>query len=417
MVKPLIRRHPFLVVLAIACATTTAKGIAEIVYSPYLASYGYSLSLIGFLTSLFAVLQLASRVPVGVAYRAELAKRQYALAQIAFGVATGGFALANGAALAVVALSVVSGFAFGAIGTLGLAMAIDVSGGRRAGTSMAWYTMAISSGYALGSLVGGSLAVTVGLAATLGVAGLLALAATVGVVALPSLDRAPVTFDRGAGLGGLVRAAAQVDSRVWLAFVIVLYLNILQDSIDTFFPVFAPTIGISLAVVGVLRALKSGAGVFIRFTVAFLLDAIDYRRATLVAVVAAALATASIPLTSVPLLLAPIFVLIGLTRGVLRATSAATIAELRAEGRDVGLASGVYNSGLDVGAIIGPTLGGLLAGAVGIGPMFQIIAALNLVMWVAVAISTPAAREAAGLAKRHTIAPHHVEEPGGERVG
>ena len=417
MVKPLIRRHPFLVVLAIASATTTAKGIAEIVYSPYLASYGYSLSLIGFLTSLFAVLQLASRVPVGVAYRAELAKRQYALAQIAFGVATGGFALANGAALAVVALSVVSGFAFGAIGTLGLAMAIDVSGGRRAGTSMAWYTMAISSGYALGSLVGGSLAVTVGLAATLGVAGLLALAATVGVVALPSLDRAPVTFDRGAGLGGLVRAAAQVDSRVWLAFVIVLYLNILQDSIDTFFPVFAPTIGISLAVVGVLRALKSGAGVFIRFTVAFLLDAIDYRRATLVAVVAAALATASIPLTSVPLLLAPIFVLIGLTRGVLRATSAATIAELRAEGRDVGLASGVYNSGLDVGAIIGPTLGGLLAGAVGIGPMFQIIAALNLVMWVAVAISTPAAREAAGLAKRHTIAPHHVEEPGGERVG
>jgi MFS family permease len=413
----LIRRHPFLVVLAIASATTTAKGIAEIVYSPYLASYGYSLSLIGFLTSLFAVLQLASRVPVGVAYRAELAKRQYALAQIAFGVATGGFALANGAALAVVALSVVSGFAFGAIGTLGLAMAIDVSGGRRAGASMAWYTMAISTGYALGSLVGGSLAVTVGLAATLGVAGLLALAATVGVVALPSLDRAPVTFDRGDGLGGLVRAAAQVDSRVWLAFVIVLYLNILQDSIDTFFPVFAPTIGISLAVVGVLRALKSGAGVFIRFTVAFLLDAIDYRRATLVAVVAAALATASIPLTSVPLLLAPIFVLIGLTRGVLRATSAATIAELRAEGRDVGLASGVYNSGLDVGAIIGPTLGGLLAGAVGIGPMFQIIAALNLVMWVAVAISTPAAREAAGLAKRHTIAPHHVEEPGGERVG
>ncbi|HYY54993.1 MAG TPA: MFS transporter, partial [Candidatus Dormibacteraeota bacterium] len=149
MVKPLIRRHPFLVVLAIASATTTAKGIAEIVYSPYLASYGYSLSLIGFLTSLFAVLQLASRVPVGVAYRAEQAKRQYALAQIAFGVATGGFALANGAALAVVALSVVSGFAFGAIGTLGLAMAIDVSGGRRAGTSMAWYTMAISTGYAL----------------------------------------------------------------------------------------------------------------------------------------------------------------------------------------------------------------------------------------------------------------------------
>jgi predicted MFS family arabinose efflux permease len=112
----------------------------------------------------------------------------------------------------------------------------------------------------------------------------------------------------------------------------------------------------------------------------------------------------------------PIFVVLGLTRGVLRATSAANIAELRAEGRDVGLASGVYNAGLDIGGIIGPALGGAVATVFGIGHMFQIVALASLVAWLLVAVSTPASREAAGLAKRHTIGPtQQIAE--GEHIG
>jgi predicted MFS family arabinose efflux permease len=179
--------------------------------------------------------------------------------------------------------------------------------------------------------------------------------------------------------------------------------------------VFAPTVGISLAAVGVLRAIKSGAGIFMRFSVAVLLHTLDYRRVTLVAVIAAAAAAAAVPLTSSVLLLAPIFVVLGLTRGVLRATSAANIAELRAEGRDVGLASGVYNAGLDIGGIIGPALGGAVATAFGIAHMFQIVAFASLAAWLLVAVATPASREAAGLAKRHTIGPRQIAE--GENVG
>jgi len=187
---PTVRR-PFFVLLVVACAVTTAKGTEEIVYSPYLAHYGYSLSLIGVLTSLFAALQLASRLPVGIAYRAARAKRQYALALVVFGLATSGFALANGNGLAVVILSVLLGFAFGSIGTLGLALAIDITGGRKAGTSMAWYTAAISLGYALGSVIGGSLADTVGIPATLGLIGLLPIAGAVAVDARVDPYRGP----------------------------------------------------------------------------------------------------------------------------------------------------------------------------------------------------------------------------------
>jgi MFS family permease len=391
--------RPFAVLLLVACSVTTAKGTAEIVYSPYLAGYGYNLTLIGILTSLFAVLQLASRVPVGIAYRADRAKRQFALALVVFGASTSGFAFANGGPIVVVALSVLLGFAFGSIGTLGLALAIDVTGGRRAGSSMAWYTAAISLGYALGSVIGGSLAEKIGIPATLGMIGLLPIASAAAVLALPTIEGAPFPMDRGQGLRGLFAAAGKLDRRVWLAFVIVLYINVLSDSTDTFFPVFAPTIGISLALVGVLRAFKSGAAIFIRTTGVILLRFVDYRTVTVVAIVAAAVATIALPLSASLVALVPIWIVLGLTRGILRATSAATIAELRNEGRDVGLASGVYNSGLDIGAIVGPALGGVIASAFGIGAMFQIVAVISLVAWLAVAVSSPATRAASGLAR------------------
>lgn len=381
------------------------KGTVEIAYPPYLAGYGYTLSLIGFLTSLIAVLQLASRLPVGAAYRAELVKRQFAVALVAFAISTSGFAFAAGQPLAVTALSVLHGFAFGSLGTLGLALAIDFAGDRRAGVSMAWYTASNSTGYALGSLVGGWLADTIGIPATLGIMGVLPLGAAVAVLALPQVVAAPFVSDRGSGLRGLIAAGSRLDSRVWLAFGIVLYLNVLMDSVDTFWPIYAPTIGISLATVGVLRAIKSGSAIFIRSTGVMLLRAVDYHRVTLVAVVAAAVATVALPLSNSLVVLVPIFVVLGLARGVLRATSAATIAELRTEGRDVGLASGVYNSGLDIGTIVGPALGGAIASLFGIPAMFQIIALLSLLGWFAVALSSPTTRAAAGLAKRHTIGP------------
>jgi MFS family permease len=401
---PVIAR-PFLAVLAIAAAITTTKGTVEIAYPPYLAGYGYTLSLIGFLTALIAVLQLISRLPVGAAYHTDRVRRQFALALVVFAVSTSGFAFAAGQPLVVAALSVLHGFAFGSLGTLGLALAIDVSGGRRAGVSMAWYTAATSTGYATGSLVGGTLADTIGIPATLGLIGLLPVLAAIAVMALPPIEAAPFPSDRGSGLRGLLAAGRRLDSRVWLAFALVLYLNVLMDSVDTFFPVFAPTIGISLATVGVLRAIKSGSAIFIRSTGVVLLRQVDYRRVTLVGVIAAAGAAMALPLSSSLAVLVPIFIVSGLARGVLRATSAATIAELRNEGRDVGLASGIYNSGLDIGTIVGPALGGVVASAFGIPAMFQIIAVLSLVGWLAVAVSSPVTREASGLAKRHTIGP------------
>ncbi|HET8569003.1 MAG TPA: MFS transporter [Candidatus Limnocylindria bacterium] len=384
--------RPFFLLLAVAAAITTTKGATELVLPPYLDAYGYSLELIGALASLVAVVQLGSRLPVGLAYRAEQAKRQFALALVAFGVSVVGLGLARGDPAAIVALSALHGLAFGSVTTLGLALIIDLTGGKRAGRSMAWYTAANSLGYALGALGGGAVADRAGLAPTLAVVGWLPFAAALALRLLPALEGAPLPTERGAGVRGVLGAIRDLDPRVWVAFVIVVYINVIADSVDTFFPVYAPAVGIPLATVGLLRAFKSGAAIFIRSTGPLFLGAVDHRVVTVVAIVASAAATAALPLSTSTLVLIAIFIVLGLTRGVLRATSAAQIAEIRGEGRDVGLASGVYNSGLDLGTIVGPLVGGVIAGALGIPAMFQIVAAASLAAWLAVQLATMRAR-------------------------
>ncbi len=394
---------PFLALLVIAAATTTTKGTVEIVLPPYLAARGQTVQAIGLLVSLLAIAQLGSRVPVGLAYRAERAARHFAMALVVFAASTAALALAAGQPALLTLAVALHGFAWGSVGTLGLALAIDVTAGRDAGVSMAAYTAAISLGYALGSIVGGTLGDAIGLPATIGAISALPVLAAVAVLALPRVEGASFVPDRGTGWRGLLRAGARLDARVWLAVASVVFVNLIWDSLDTFFVLLAPSIGISLAVVGTLRALKSGAGLAIRLAGALVLRFADHRRVTLVGIVAVAAMMALIPAAASPVALAPIFVVLGLGRGVIRATSAATIAELRAEGKDVGLASGVYNAGLDVGSIVGPTLGGAVAGAVGIPRMFQLVALAGLAAWMAIALSSARTREAAGLTRRNVI--------------
>jgi MFS family permease len=119
-------------------------------------------------------------------------------------------------------------------------------------------------------------------------------------------------------------------------------------------------------------------------------------------VVLMSVSTFLIPLfpTFAPLLV--LFGLNGICRGLLRVTSAATVAEVRAEGQDVGIASGVYNAGLDVGAIIGPAIGGVVADAVGLGPMFQLVAIASFLLYLGVSLASARGRAALSAGARLT---------------
>ncbi len=371
----------------------------NLLFPLYLDHYGYALTVIGTLSSLLGVMRLASRVPIGARYRGSRAKGQQLFWLVLFLVSTSGYAFAHGDLALIVAVTVVHGFSFGALGTINLAVAIDISGGRRAGAVMGWYTAALSAGYALGAFLAGAFADRIGIDATLlwlGLTPSVAIAAVWLTPAVPDSERAAPTPGVALWRRG-VSAFRGIDGRVWLAFTIVLFLNILSDSTDTFFPLYGIAIGLPVAFIGALKASKSASATVIRFFAGAVFRFLDYRAINFWAVLLFAASTFAIPLVPVPIagpVLLAVFLGAGLCRGILRVTSAATVAELRAEGRDIGLSSGVYNSGLDLGAIIGPAAGGVLSAAFGIPAMFQLLAGGSLVLYFAVALSSPAGRSA-----------------------
>ncbi len=385
--------------LAVATVVTTAEGTTNFLYAPYLAAYGYALPSIGTLSALFAIFRLVSRVPSGAAYRASRARGQLAFWLVVFTLSTSGFALASGSLVPVVLLTVVHGYAFGALGTLNLAVVIDLTEGKSAGASMGWYTAALSTGYAIGSFAGGFVADHFGIPIALAAFGALPAIFALGVVvAPPRFEGAPRSSARGAGLAGLFAAHRDLDPRVWLAFVIVLYINLLSDSVDTFYPLFGLSIGLPLAASGALKGLKSGGATFIRVFAGVVFRFVDHRTVNFWSVLLFALSSLVLPYVLAFPALVPVFLGAGLARGLLRVTSAAMVAELRNEGKDMGVASGVYNAGLDVGAIVGPSVGGVLGDAFGLGAMFQVVAVGSLALYFAVALATPKGRAALAIA-------------------
>lgn len=379
---------------------TTTEGTLQLILPPYLDAYGYALPLIGVCLSLLSVTRLTSRIPVGASYSATRAKRMLVVALIGLSVATAGFAVAGGQLVPVILLTLAHGFAFGSMGTLLLAVIIDLTGGERAGNVMAWFTAALSTGYSMGAFVGGAVGDTLGLDAAFLIAGALPLLGIAIVLILPVFAGPPRPEERAPGLRGLLSGITRLDPRVWLAFVIVLYVNLVLDAVDSFFPLFGLAIGLTLAEVGILRALKSAAATVIRFASLAIFRWIEPAAINVWGVVVMAASTVALPLATGFAALLGLFAILGFCRGLLRVTTAATVADLRREGKDVGLASGVYNAGLDIGAIIGPSVGGVVASAVGIPAMFQIIALVSLGAYLAVALATAPGRASLQLRPR-----------------
>ena len=343
-------------------------------------------------------------MPTGAAYRPARARRQLIFWLVVFTLSTSGFAAVAGSLPLVIALTVVHGYAFGALGTINLAATIDLTGGQRAGATMGWYTASISTGYAIGAFAGGALADALSSTASLAILGALPAASVLLVLRLPPLDAPPHEVARAPGLRGLLVAHARVDARVWLAFVIVLYLNVISDAIDSFFALYALAIGLPLAASGFLKGLKSGAATFIRFISGGVFRYVDHHTVNFWSVILMGISTLLIPVLPAFGPLVVLFGVNGICRGLLRVTSAATVAEVRAEGHDVGIASAVYNAGLDVGAIIGPAIGGVVADRVGLGAMFQLVAAGSLALYFGVALATARGREALRQGARISLA-------------
>jgi predicted MFS family arabinose efflux permease len=154
--------------------------------------------------------------------------------------------------------------------------------------------------------------------------------------------------------------------------------------LQSFFPLLGVSLGLTIAQVGVLSTVRTGASSVARFGAGWLFGRVGPARLLVPLLTMSALTVAMLPWTAASYLLTmPVMALNGISRGLLRVTTGAAAMEAL-QGRRAGAGAALMTAGLDVGKMIGPLLGGLVAGIVGLPAMFLIVPLAFLALsWVA----------------------------------
>jgi MFS family permease len=192
---------------------------------------------------------------------------------------------------------------------------------------------------------------------------------------------------------------------VWIGVLVMFFINALNGITNTFHPVLCLAAGLSLTQIGALSSMRSWASSSSRLGSGPLFARFDVSGLTLPLVVAGTIATAVIPDVRASFLLQiPLFVVAGVSRGLLRVTgSADAFDSVGVDDRAHGLTSALLYAGLDLGKIAGPVLGGAVAAVWGIATMFRVVPIALLLVYlllVAAAKRVPGATPAPASERR-----------------
>jgi MFS family permease len=379
------------VYLAILLLTATEGGFNTI-FPPYLQQARYPVEQIGMIVALFAVLQLAARLPAGALYVGK-AKPLFVAFVLLFIAGTGGFAYEGGTPY-LIALTMAHGFAFGGIGTVMLAWAIELKPQNSThGATMGWYTAALSAGYSIGNFCGGYLADSLGYALTFVVVGLVPSISILAGLTLPTpsvplVPSVPSEAEPKRRRRMELRELQELISpNLALATLIAIYLNILDDGFATFFPLFALGTGLSLTFIGLLKSVKSLTATLLRPLAGGIFRYINFKTLNNLLIVTWAVVIVLLPSLRAEWMFFLVFITIGVCRGLLRVTSATMLAEEKAkETGGIGIASAVYNAGLDIGGFAGPLIAGYVASVTDIPTMFRVVPVALLATYLLAAV-------------------------------
>jgi MFS family permease len=370
-----------------ASLLTASHGSAELIFPVNLKHLGIHLDLIGGIVFLFAFGAFLLRMPGGAWYRFSRGRILIggSLALMCFG--TMAMALTNWWPL-LAAAGFIHGAGYGLASTFMLAVLIDETRGEsNAAVTMAWYTGAISAGYAIGLPVAGHIGHALGYPAAFLISGVIGLGGAALALAMTS-SAAPQVQDAGGvraaapGFWSLLRGVPGLPMTIWLATLLVFYINFLSDTLGVFFPIYALGIGISLVTVGYLKSLNSLSAVAIRFGGVAIFRVVKPGAVNHFAVVLMAVGALAVSAFANVWLLALAFVTMGVCRGLIRVTSATMVADERQIlGPKVGVASALYNMGLDAGSMLAPPLTGFLASIYGIPVTFRVVTVSLIVLY------------------------------------
>jgi MFS family permease len=349
-------------------------------------SAGLGPTALGLVVGVFGVASLAARLPVGAAYSSARGR----LFLVAGGaIATAAFLLIPLVVQPVVLalLMGLSGVGWSVATTAQLALLVGrPPRGISTAAAMGWFAGATALGNTVAGALGGATADVIGVRPTF-----IVLAATPFLGTLLMVRRlgghaagAPATRPEKR----VWRSLAGMSIAVWAGVLVMFFINGLSALTNTFHPVLALASGLTLTQIGVLSSLRSWSSSSTRFGSGPVFSRFDPAGLTLPLVVLGAVATAFIPAVRTSFALQiPLFLAVGVSRGLLRVTGTADAFEsVGADERRHGLTAAVLYGGLDLGKIVAPVVGGVVAGAFGISAMFVIVPLGFLALYLALAL-------------------------------
>lgn len=302
----------------------------------------------------------------------------------------------------------IDGFGWGVATTALLAvMMMSTPRSMSSAVAMGWFVGFQGIAFALATTIAGILADAVGIqAAMLVLATVPVMAASLIATRLPR----PTLPDDPAGplVGGLepdepeVHAAGRVRRTlrgafrtvgalpfaVWAATIVALYLNVMNSLLASFFPLLGLGLGLSFWEIGTLSSMRSAVSSVARFGAGALFTRVPAHRLHLPLLTISAGTLIVLPSIASYALQFPLFMLNGMSRGLLRVTTGAAAMDALA-GSQAGIAAAAMTAGLDVGKMIGPLVGGFVAGAFGLDVMFRVVPLAFLGLYAVLYLATP----------------------------
>jgi predicted MFS family arabinose efflux permease len=368
-------------------AITTASGSGTTLLSPLLREQGKDPVAIGALVGVPAIVSLLIRIPGGLLYSQRRARPLLGLA-VCLGAL--GFVLypVTTDALVLVFVGAIYGVGYSIATTVSMALAIEsLRPGDNRGQALGIYAAGMSTGYAVGSLVGGISG------DSLGYTGAFRLAAVLFLVAmLPMLlDRSePPPLERSAAgsaaqLVGWRRATSfaglLLDPVLMFIILGAFFLNVYLTQFNTFLPLTMLPLGFTLAQIGLVRTAWSLTNTLGRSFGGPVLNWLGHHRAQHSSLV---LQAGMLMLLALPL---PLPAYIGVTvmaasgRAICFVANTVALADIDPTRVSRGVASGVMNAAGDLGNIAGPVTGGFIARAVGLQSFWLISPPLYLAIY------------------------------------
>ena len=375
----------------------SGNGALSVLIPVYLARRGgLNTAEIGAVVGVFGLAALAARLPVGIAYTARRGNAFLLAGGTLSAVAFAFVPFVHGA-VAFGVLMAVNGLGWSIATTAQLALLVArPPGGVTTAVAMGWFSGATGLGNMAAGVLGGVAADALGLRATfliLAATPLLGALLMIRNVASSEAIANPEPRD-GVKRAPVWRSLVAMPLAVWAGVLVMFFINGLNSLTNTFQPVLALAAGLSLTQIGALSSVRSWASSSSRFGSGPLFHRFNPAGFTLPLVVVGTAATALIPSAIGSFLLQiPLFVVAGLSRGLLRVTGSADAFDAVDGGeRGHGLTAALLYAGLDLGKIVLPVVGGVVAHVWGIATMLRVLPLVLLLLYLALAL--PARRAA-----------------------